>query len=117
MKASLPFKTLFRSPVKTALTFVLLAAVSFAFFTCMAEYAVTSREFKNAALQYRGVDAAEDGVGGAAGSHAAGQEVGALAIAEAKDMQCAHLHTLYAICFLHPLLLTCRWGDRPRSPV
>ena len=84
MKASLPFKTLLRSPARTALTLVLLAAVSFAFFTCMAEYAVTSREFKNAALQYRGVDAAEDGVGGAAGSHAAGQEVGALAIAHVR---------------------------------
>ena len=50
---------LLRSPARTVLTFVLLAAVSFAFFMQVSQYAVTKREFNKAALQYRGVGAAE----------------------------------------------------------
>lgn len=59
MKLSLSMKTLFRSPVRTALTFVLLGIVSFALFMRVNEYAITRREFNNAISQYRGVGAAE----------------------------------------------------------
>ena len=59
MKALLSIKTLFRSSARTALTFILLAAASFAFFSQAAGYAITNREFNKAALQYRGVGAAE----------------------------------------------------------
>ena len=53
MKISLSFEMLFRSPVRTILTFILLGIVSFALFMQISEYAVTSREFNNAAAQYR----------------------------------------------------------------
>ena len=59
MKPSLSLKTLFRSPVRTILTFILLAVVSFAFFMRVSEYAVIRREFDAAAQQYRGVGAVE----------------------------------------------------------
>ena len=59
MKSTISLKSLFRSPARTALTFVLLAAVSFAFFSQAASYAITNREFNNAARQYQGVGAAE----------------------------------------------------------
>ncbi|MDR1588566.1 MAG: ABC transporter permease [Oscillospiraceae bacterium] len=59
MKPSLSIKTLYRSPVRTALTFVLLAAVTFAFFSQTAEYAVIVRETDEAARQYCGVGAVE----------------------------------------------------------
>ncbi len=52
-------KTLYRSPVKTLLTFILLSVVTFAFFSQTAEYAVTSREFNSATRQYCGIGAAE----------------------------------------------------------
>ena len=42
-------KTVLRSPVRTILTFVLLGGVTFAFFSQTVEYAVTAREFNNAA--------------------------------------------------------------------
>ncbi|MDR1589962.1 MAG: ABC transporter permease [Oscillospiraceae bacterium] len=59
MKPSLSIKTLYRAPVKTILTFVLLAAVTFAFFSQVGEYAITERELANAAGQYIGVGTAE----------------------------------------------------------
>ena len=48
MKPKLSLKVLYRSPVKTILTFILLAAVTFALFSQVMEYAVTSREMKKA---------------------------------------------------------------------
>ena len=55
MKLKLAFKTLYRSPVKTALVFLLLIAVTFALFSQVMEYAVTLREIDRAAEQYDGV--------------------------------------------------------------
>jgi ABC-type lipoprotein release transport system permease subunit len=59
MKPSLSIKTLYRSPVRTILTFVLIAVVTFALFSQTAEYAITVREMASAARQYTGVGAAE----------------------------------------------------------
>ncbi len=59
MRPSLTLKTLYRSPVRTILTFVLLGVVTFAFFSQTAEYAVTAREIANAAERYVGVGSAE----------------------------------------------------------
>ena len=59
MRPSLSLATLFRSPARTILTFVLLGAVSFALFMQVGEYAITRRELNNAALLYRGVGVAE----------------------------------------------------------
>ena len=59
MRLSLSLKTLHRSPVRTLLTFVLLGVVTFAFFSQVAEYAIITREFNNAAEQYIGVAAVE----------------------------------------------------------
>ncbi len=59
MRPSLTLKTLYRSPVRTILTFILLGVVTFAFFSQTAEYAVTAREFNAAAEQYVGVGTAE----------------------------------------------------------
>ena len=59
MKLTLSIKTLFRSPTRTILTFVLLFVVSFAFFMRMGEYAITRREINAAAKQYRGLGTAE----------------------------------------------------------
>jgi hypothetical protein len=59
MRPSLSLATLFRSPVRTALTAALLGLASFAFFVQVGQYAITKREFERAALQYRGVGAAE----------------------------------------------------------
>ena len=59
MRPSLSIKTLFRTPFKTLLTFFLLAAVSFALFSRVGEYSITSREIKNAAKEYCGVGTAE----------------------------------------------------------
>ena len=52
-------KTLFRSPLKTALTFVLLSVVTFALFTQITEYAVASRERRNTAKMYYGTGTVE----------------------------------------------------------
>ena len=59
MMMSLAMKSLLRSPARTLLTFVLLGAVSFAFFSQVVEYTVTSREFRKAAGQYAGIGTAE----------------------------------------------------------
>ena len=59
MKPELSFKTLFRSPVRTILTFILLAAVTFALFSRLAEYAVTTREMEAAARRAKGAAAVE----------------------------------------------------------
>lgn len=59
MRPLLSIKTLFRTPFKTLLTFILLTSVMFALFTRIAEYSITEREIKNAAKQYRGIGSAE----------------------------------------------------------
>lgn len=59
-RTMIKLKLLLRSPVKTALTFVLLGAVTFALFTQVSEYAVASRELKSAAELYDGLGAFED---------------------------------------------------------
>ena len=62
MRPLLSLKTLLRSPVSTILTFLLLAAASFALFSRVTDYAVTSREAARAASYYRGVAALDTGV-------------------------------------------------------
>ena len=59
MRPSLSIKTVFRTPFKTLLTFFLLAAVTFALFSRVGEYSITSREIKNAAKEYHGIGSAE----------------------------------------------------------
>jgi hypothetical protein len=59
MNPLLSIKTLFRTPFKTLLTFLLLAAVTFALFSRVAEYAILNREIENAANSYKGVGSAE----------------------------------------------------------
>ena len=55
MRSIFSLKALLRTPVKTLITFLLLAAVSFAFFSRVSEYAVTSRELNRIATGYQGV--------------------------------------------------------------
>ena len=57
MRTSIALKTLLRSPLKTAMTFLLIAASSFAFFSRVTDYAVTTRETKKAEGFYSGVAA------------------------------------------------------------
>ncbi len=52
-------KTLFRTPFKTFLTFLLLSAVTFVFFSRVSEYSVTNKEIKNLTKEYRGIGTAE----------------------------------------------------------
>lgn len=62
MKAKISLKTLYRSPVKTVLTFLLLAAVTFALFAQVMEHAVTQRELDNAISAYFGAGNVENTV-------------------------------------------------------
>jgi ABC-type lipoprotein release transport system permease subunit len=55
-------KSLFRTPFKTILTFLLIAAASFALFSRVTDYAVTSREMKEAVSHYRGVVALNNSI-------------------------------------------------------
>ena len=59
MKTKLALKTLYRSPVRIILTFILLVAVTFTLFSQVLEYAVTVREIDKAVKQYEGVGTAE----------------------------------------------------------
>ena len=59
MKISHSLKTLIRAPLKTLLTFFILAATSYMFFLNAAEYAVTAREYGNSVGFYQGVGAVE----------------------------------------------------------
>lgn len=52
-------KTLFRTPFKTFLTFLLLAAVTFVLFSRVSEYSVTSKEIESLTKEYRGIGTAE----------------------------------------------------------
>ena len=59
MKPTLSLKTLYRSPVRTILTFILLAAVTFALFSQVMEYAIAKRELEKAVALYDGIATAE----------------------------------------------------------
>ena len=59
MRAKLSLKTLYRSPVRMVLTFILLVAVTFTLFSQVLEHAVTVREINKSAEQYDGVGAVE----------------------------------------------------------
>ena len=52
-------KTLFRTPFKTFLTFLLLSAVTFVFVSRIGEYSITNNEIKKSAKEYRGIGSAE----------------------------------------------------------
>jgi len=54
MRPTLSLKTLFRTPFKTAITFLLVAAASFALFSRVADYAVTVREMSRIKNSYHG---------------------------------------------------------------
>ena len=62
MRPGLSLKTLLRAPFKTLMTFLLIAAASFAVFSRVAETAVTQREMVRATGYYRGVAALDNGV-------------------------------------------------------
>lgn len=62
MKPLLSMKTLLRTPFKTMLTFLIIVAASFALFSKVSEYAVTTREMRHATSYYRGVGALDTGV-------------------------------------------------------
>ncbi len=60
MRKSIALKTLLRSPAKTILTFLLVAAASFALFSRVTDYAVTTRESAKAESFYYGVAALDN---------------------------------------------------------
>jgi len=62
MRKSITLKMLLRSPVKTMLTFLLIAAASFALFSRVTDYAVTTRETTKAQGFYSGVAALDNSV-------------------------------------------------------
>lgn len=53
-------KTLFRTPFKTFLTFLLLSAVTFVLFSRVGEYSITSKEIESSAKDYRGIGSVEN---------------------------------------------------------
>ena len=59
MKLKIAIKILFRSPVRTVLSVILLSVVTFALFSQVAEYSITQREMEKAAAQYYGVGSVE----------------------------------------------------------
>lgn len=60
MKPAKALKTLVRSPLKTAVTLLLLAAAAFLFLYNLGEYAVSDREYREARDQYEGVLTVEE---------------------------------------------------------
>lgn len=62
MRKSIALKTLLRAPLKTLLTFLLIAAASFALFSRVTDYAVTTREAARAEEFYHGVAALDNTV-------------------------------------------------------
>ena len=60
MRKSTALKSLIRAPLKTALTFLLVAAASFALFSRATDFAVTMREINYAKSFYRGVAALDN---------------------------------------------------------
>jgi len=61
MKPRISLKILYRSPVRTALTFILLVAVTFALFSQVLEYSVAKREMEKAVNSYKGVGSVVNG--------------------------------------------------------
>lgn len=61
MKPKLSLKILYRSPVRTVLTFILLVAVTFALFSQVLEYSVAKREMEKAVGEYKGVGSVVNG--------------------------------------------------------
>ena len=61
MRAGLSLKTLYRSPVRTVLTFILLAAVTFALVSQVLEYSVAKREMDKMVELYDGALNVESG--------------------------------------------------------
>ena len=55
-------RSLYRSPLKTCLTLLLLAAAAFLFLYNLSEYNVSDREYREARDKYKGVLTAEDSV-------------------------------------------------------
>lgn len=55
MRPSLSLKTLIRTPVRTILTFLLIAVASFTLFSRVTDYTLTSREMANAESYFSGV--------------------------------------------------------------
>lgn len=62
MRKSFAIKTLIRSPLKTLLTFLLIASASFALFSKITDYAITNRETVKAEGFYHGVAALDNTV-------------------------------------------------------
>ena len=62
MRLSLAIKTLFRSPLRTLLTFVLLAAAAFMLVYSASDFALTQREYNRAVSNYHGLCSVEYGV-------------------------------------------------------
>ena len=60
MRFSLSMKIMLRTPVKTTVTFLLIAAASFALFSRITDYAITSREMNRAINFYYGVAALDN---------------------------------------------------------
>lgn len=60
MRKSLAWKTLFRAPLKTLVTFLLVAAASFALFSRVTDFAITLRETAQAERFYSGVAALDN---------------------------------------------------------
>ncbi len=55
-----PIRSLYRSPLKTGLTLLLLAAAAFLFLYNLSEYSISDREYREARDRYEGVLTAED---------------------------------------------------------
>ncbi|MDR1002897.1 MAG: hypothetical protein LBL82_06495 [Oscillospiraceae bacterium] len=62
MRPSLSLKALLRTPLKTTMTFFLIALASFSLFARIADYSVTAREMKKVQSSYNGVIALDNGV-------------------------------------------------------
>lgn len=62
MRRFISIKMLFRSPLKSLLTFMLIIVASFALFSRVTDYAITSREEANARSFYHGVAALDNSV-------------------------------------------------------
>ena len=60
MKIGTHLKSLYRSPLKTALTLLLLAAAAFLFLYNLSEYSVADREYREARDEYEGVLTVEE---------------------------------------------------------
>ncbi len=60
VKPSKSLKSLYRSPLKTAVTLLLLAATAFLFLYNLGEYAVSDREYREAREKYEGVLTVEE---------------------------------------------------------